>query len=88
MTTVTKRTRTRLAKAELWLQLATTAENWAGYCALGLDGDPPDDPLVRLARTYDLTAADLGRLLSRMGAELETRALRAGYDETWDDPRA
>lgn len=83
-----KRERKRLAKAELWLLLAIKAQKWSSEC-VGADGSRPmsewgdDDPMVTLCRTYDLTAADLSRLLTTMGDELERRALRAGYEDAW-----
>lgn len=87
-----KRERMRLAKAELLLWLAVKAADWAGQ----VDDRPgaptrpfaewsPDDPFRKMAETYALTGADLGRILDRIGDELERRAERAGYAETWTD---
>lgn len=73
---ISKHTRNRLAKAELWMSLATLCEQFLDYCTEELE--------QRLQSTYDLTEADLRRILSQMGSELENRALRAGYDEIWD----
>lgn len=84
-----KRERTRLAKAELWMLLASTAERWANDLA----GNGPvrpfeewgdDDPMVAVARRYQLTPADLARLMGSIADQVETRALKAGFEEHWD----
>ena len=87
-----KRERKRLAKAELLMCLAVLCETWRKGCT---DEDPShylpfaewadDDTFVALARTYQLTGADLGKLLWQIGGELENRAIRAGYDDYWDE---
>jgi hypothetical protein len=84
-----KRQRARLAKAELLLHLACTAERWRREVTDEEPGTlpfadwPPDDPLVELCRRYALAPADLARLLDQIGQEVESRALRAGYEEAW-----
>lgn len=86
-----KRQRQRLAKAELRLKLAVAAHGWQQALlgqAFGLKPPqqwPADDPLVTLARTYDLSFAELARLCDQLGAEMEGAAIRAGYDEHWDE---
>lgn len=86
-----KAERRRLAKAELLLALACTAQRWAnevtdqdGRCRPFAEW-PPDDPLRTLCRTYDLRPADLGRVLTEIADEVERRAMRAGYDDHWDE---
>ena len=89
----TKRQRTRLAKAELWMDLAMTANQWKQMCGDTEPGTlpfaqwPADDPMVTLARTYDLTCADLARLWDELGDALEARAIRGGYADH-DEPVA
>src|ERR1700720_2732241 len=88
---VRKRERTRLAKAELWLPLAVKAQEGSDDVGGRTIGVRPmsewgeDDPMVRICRTYNLTEADLARILGRMADELENRALRQGYEECWDE---
>lgn len=91
-TTVPKRERMQLAKAELLVSLACVAHRWRGELLHETPSEvaPPEawgdaDPLVRLARTYGLSFHDLAQLCDRLGAELEGRALRAGYDQHWDE---
>lgn len=87
--TVRKRERSRLAKAELWMHAAAWAENHArqvegsGAGMLPFDQWPEDDPMRQLCITYALTPADVARLLRSIGAELENRAMRAGYEQAW-----
>jgi len=87
-----KRERTRLLRAELWMQLAVQVELWArqardeapGYLPFDeweRDGKP--DPFHELLRTYDLTADDLARACHSLAGQLETRAMQAGYEEAW-----
>jgi hypothetical protein len=85
-----KRERMRLAKAELLLHLAMTTLRWQ-RCLDGTEPGclppsewPDDDPHILLCRTYRLTTKDLVRICDQLGAELENRAERAGYAETWD----
>lgn len=89
--TTPKKDRVRLAKAELLMELALRAECWKRQAT---DQDSamrpfaewtPDDPLRAIAITYNLTGEDLGRILDRLGSELEARADRAGYADTWRD---
>jgi hypothetical protein len=87
--TVPKRQRTRLAKAELLMMLATRAEQLAGEVAGTADGTrpfaewPEHDPLRQLCVTYALAPADLVRILRAIGSEIENSALRRGYEEAW-----
>lgn len=74
--TAGKRARTRLAKAELWMVLAMAAARLDDYSSQA----------VRIANTYGLSEKDLKRMLDAIGAELENRAIRAGYEESWDVP--
>lgn len=89
---MSKRDRTRLARAELWLHLAMTAERWARYCEDAEPGVipfaeyPADDPLVTLCRTYDLSPQDLARAARSVAQQAENRAIRGGYEEAWTDP--
>lgn len=84
--TVRKRERVRLAKAELLLYLARAAQNWGDAVSDADDQTrpfaewPDHDPLRKLAATYDLTGADLGRICTQLADQLEARAERAGYD--------
>lgn len=90
---VKKSVRTRLARSELLLFLAVEAEEWRravenrhpSYKPFEEWSNEPDeeDSLAKLARVYDLTGADLGKILGGLGDELERRAMRAGYDEAW-----
>lgn len=86
-----KRTRTRLAKAETWMLLATTAQNWAdgvaskpGTRTIPFDQWPADDPMVQLARRYGLTPTELSKAVASIADQLETRAMAAGYDEAFE----
>lgn len=87
-----KRERMRLAKAELLAHLASTAEGWRAdllherpaWCSPPEEW-PAEEPLVTLARTYDLSFPDLARICDALGDELEARAIRAGYDDHWDE---
>ena len=51
------------------------------------DGSWPfaDDPLVSLSRTYRLAPADLGRVCRQVAEEAEVRAMRAGYENHYDE---
>jgi hypothetical protein len=71
-----RRRRQRLAKAELWMTLAGAAA----------DLDEYSSQTIRIARTYGLADADVKRLCGQIAQELENRALRAGYEETWPVP--
>ena len=93
--TLPKRERRRLVKAELLLQLAVKAEQWATTLTEAGTGEGsrrlpaveewgPGDPLAALCRTYGLTPRELAQVCSSIGGELEGRALRAGYDEHLD----
>jgi len=89
----TKRARARLAKAELLAHLSMTADRWACEVDDTEPGTrpfaewPETDPRVALCRTYRLTPTDLARLCREISAELEARAVRAGYDETLGEVR-
>lgn len=88
---LTKRERTRLVRAELWLHLACAAERWARLIegegtedgAVPFADWPKDDPLVALCRTYELTPADLARACRSVASQAETKAIAAGYDDTF-----
>lgn len=86
-----KRARTRLARAELWLHLACTAERWAREVDSTESGIipfadwPADDPFVSLCRTYELTPADLARACSSVAAQAESKALAGGYADALSD---
>lgn len=85
-----KAQRRKLVTAELLMHLATSTERWAHQVqdddggTLPFDQWPDDDPLVALARTYDLTPDDLAGVLRKVGGRLEAQAVRAGYDDTLD----
>jgi hypothetical protein len=87
---VAKRQRLRLARAEVLMHLHMAAERWSSELVGRESGVlpfaewPADDPWRVMARTYDLTAADLSRLCSEVADQMHARAGRAGYDETWD----
>lgn len=90
MTTTPKRERVRLARSELLVQLATTAERWRkellheeGCGTISPEEWGGDDPFVQLARAYDLSYADLARICDKLGDDFERRALRSGYEEAW-----
>lgn len=76
-----KRTRTRLAKAEMWMAVA------ASYAVQDLGKpslDPQDESLAdQLREKYGLSQADMDRLAEQIGDELEKRAVRAGYGDVW-----
>lgn len=86
---VPKRQRTRLAKAELLMDLAVTADRWAGEVAGTIDGVrpfsewPDSDPRRQLCHRYGLTPADIVRICRALGAELENASMRRGYEEAW-----
>lgn len=86
-----KRERRRLAKAELLVQLAVTAEHWSRSLAGTESGVrpvaewPSDDPFVTLCRTYALTPAELSAICHQLGDEIEARAERAGYPDHYDE---
>lgn len=84
-----KRERCQLAKAELLLQLAVTAQRWTDELrdkngGLPVAEWPADDPFITLCRTYRLDPADLGAVAEQIADELEQRAIRAGYDRGWE----
>ncbi len=68
-----KRLRNRLAKAELLMVLAGAATRLSDYSSHTL----------RIAETYGLTETEVDRICDAIGGELETRAMNAGYDQTW-----
>lgn len=81
-----KAERQRLARAELWMQLAMSAERWKNELTVPgrsapFEDWPEDDALKRLCRVYDLTPGDLARVAEGIAEQLEARALRNGYDE-------
>jgi hypothetical protein len=79
-----------LAKSELLLCLAVSAQRWADEVGDDSSHTRPfaewddSDRFRALARTYDLTGPDLADVLARIAEELEARAIRCGYDEHWD----
>jgi hypothetical protein len=85
-----KRRRVQLAKSELLLHLAMTAERWSRECestqpgVIPFDQWPDDDPLVTLCRTYQLSPADMARACRQIAEETEGRAMRAGYEDHYD----
>lgn len=87
---VSKTRRMQLAKSELWLAAAVWAQSHADSCAdkpgcgtIPFEQYPADDPERQLARTYGLTGLDLAKAWEQLAAELEARAMRAGYDDAW-----
>jgi hypothetical protein len=83
-----KRKRVKLARAEMWLQLAMTAQRWADEVAGTQPGAvlpfaewPTDDPIVEVARRYGLTQVDMVRLLTDLAQSVEDRAVRAGISD-------
>lgn len=87
--TTRKPVRRRLARAELWLQVATDVERLRASVldekpgVLPFAEWPDDDPLRVLCARYDLTPTDVARELDRIGEELERKAYAAGYEEAW-----
>lgn len=85
-TLTAKRDRKRAARAALIAELSMTAERWSSELAGKEKGvTPPEewpdsDPFVRLALLHGLSFADVSKLCADLGAELEERALRNGYD--------
>lgn len=75
--------RKRLAKSEMWLAIAAShAVNAIGTPAY--DGkDLPFD--ADLMKRYGLSREDLHKLGQQIAAELETRAMRLGYEDAWID---
>lgn len=92
--TVPKAERRRLAKAEVIMHLASTAQRWADDIEGGdarvapFDQWPADDPHRALCRTYDLAPKDLVAILTKLADGLEDRAERAGYADHWDEAEA
>lgn len=84
-----KSRRRQLAKSEFLLLLGVTVDRWRREVTDNEPGClpfaqwPGDDPMRSLAHTYDLTPTDLAKVLSELGTEMETRAMRAGYEDTW-----
>jgi hypothetical protein len=83
-----KRVRTRLARSELWIELACKTEQWAKDIeGTGLtkpfDEWPHNDPFRVIAATYELSGADLVRLLRSLGAQCEAHAMHSGFEEAW-----
>lgn len=89
MSATPKRQRRRLARADLIVELSMTADRWA--CEVDstepkmrpFDEWPDDDPLRTLCRVYGLAPADLAGILRDLSADLEARAERCGYIESW-----
>ena len=80
--------RKRLARAEMLMQLAMTADRWVSELA-GTAPDvrpfeewPNDEGFRVLARKYDLTKGDLVAIVRAVSVQAEQRAERAGYSET------
>lgn len=87
-THIPKARRRQLLKSELLLALAVKTEIWASEVTDDSDAQPfaqwpADNPFKVFCKTYDLTPADLAKVLRTIGDELEKRAMRAGYDEAW-----
>lgn len=86
-----KRRRVQLAKSEVWMFLATTAQRWADDVAdrgggrpfAGWEKEGEVDPFHELGRIYGLDQTDLAKLIEDQAAQLEYRAIRAGFEETW-----
>lgn len=91
-----KRARSRLAKSELWVQLAVSAQSWADSIRKAAASDgvgpnavpplsrwPADDPMIDLMKRYDLGPDDIARLCAQLADECETRAERSGFDQAW-----
>lgn len=75
-----KRQRTRLARAELWLQLAMVAGRWEGYA---IDASRQVDELDDIARRYGLSGPDMRRACKSIADQCERRAMSGGYEEAW-----
>lgn len=78
-----KRHRMQLAKSEIYIGIA--ASN-----LLNDMGKPYNDGRAPefegdICRRYGLDLADIRRIADQIGNELETRAMRAGYEEAWVD---
>lgn len=85
-----KRKRMQLAKSELWLLVANSHAvtslgeglNEDGYATMQRGYLPPDGAIMH---RYGLTPEDIQRLAAQIGAELETKAIRAGFEDHWQD---
>lgn len=86
---VGKRERVRLAKAELLMSLAVTAERWASEIEGTAEGVipfaqwPDDDQRKTLCHTYGLSQADLVRITRGLAQEIENSSMRRGYEDVW-----
>lgn len=84
-----KHRRRQLAKSELWLAAAVWAQRWADSCRNESTETRPfeewgeDDRMHQLCKTYGLSGPDLAKVWEEIAAELERRAMRAGYDDAW-----
>lgn len=76
-----KRERTRLARAEMWMQLAMVAGEMAKYTL----SDDLEDEFSNIARRYGLAEADMTRIMESIAEQCETRAMQSSYDECWGD---
>jgi hypothetical protein len=77
---MTKRERTKCAKAEMWLLAAVSVQRWTEYAPFR--DHAPDDPLDEIAVKYDLSDADMIRLLNSVAQQCENRAIASGYGES------
>lgn len=91
---VSKATRKRLAKSEVWLWLAATAQRWSDEVADKSPHTKPfaqwenggqPDPFHQLCRTYGLTQLELSRLVESVAELAESQAMRTGYEDHWDE---
>lgn len=80
-----KRQRIQQAKAVLWMDIAVWAQQWSRSCrdkssdTIPFDQWPPNDPMVMLAKAFDLTPDDLAALWDGVAQEAEQRSERAGW---------
>lgn len=72
--TATKRERVRLAKAEMLMFLAATAER--SFCEF--------NEFDRLRDVYGLTESEMYAVCHTVGGRIETLAMQTGYEERWD----
>jgi hypothetical protein len=86
-TATPKRRRVTRIKADLWMQLAMTAQRWADQVSnkapglIPFDQWPADDPLRQMCERHDLAPSELALIITSVADQLEARSESAGYGE-------